>query len=451
MSNKSLIQNLANVNLQANKEGFKKIKAFNMNFGPQHPAAHGVLRMILQLNGETIEKVDTHIGLLHRGTEKLIETKKYLLGLPYFDRLDYCSMLAQEHAYCLSVESLNYSENNNLYNLTLRTLFDELTRILNHLLALACHALDVGSMSSIFWAFEEREYIMEFYERVSGARMHAVFYRPFDYHNGYITKTFMHDILLFSRNCIRTLNEMHNVLTYNKIWKQRLINVGLIGLNEVKSYSLTGVLARSTGFKTDLRLRKVNTYGSYYNLNFQTFLGWNGDCFDRYLIRLSEMVESLNIINQIVSDKLNIQKNTFIFKSMDLNEISSNTKAINSTNLDIVLKRDTKILKFLVNEKKNLKSYDFLKMINILIHFKKWTSGAHKLKKNISFRSIESPKGEFGVTVVGTDSSVPFRCKIRSPSYYNLRLVSKIAKGHFLADLVTIIGTIDIVFGEVDR
>ena len=205
------------INFKVNKEGLKKVKSFTLNFGPQHPAAHGVLRMILQLNGEVIEKVDTHIGLLHRGTEKLIESKKYLLGLPYFDRLDYCSMLAQEHTYCLALESLNYTENNNLYNLNIRTLFDELTRILNHLLALACHALDVGSMSSIFWAFEEREYIMEFYERVSGARMHAAFYRPFEFSNGFLTNSFLHDILLFSRSCITTLNEMHNVLTYNKI------------------------------------------------------------------------------------------------------------------------------------------------------------------------------------------------------------------------------------------
>ena len=281
MLNKTLLQSLPEYNLRINKEGLKKLKTFSLNFGPQHPAAHGVLRMILQLNGEVIEKLDTHIGLLHRGTEKLIETKKYLLGLPYFDRLDYCSMLVQEHTYCLALEHLNFIENNNLHNLNIRTLFDELTRVLNHLLAISCHALDVGSMSSIFWAFEEREYIMEFYERLSGARMHAALYRPFEFNNTFIDKTFLHDILLFSRNCIISLNEIHNVLTYNKIWKQRLIGIGLISIEEVKSYSLSGVLARSVGLKIDLRLNKINTYGNYYNLTFKTFVGWNGDSFDR--------------------------------------------------------------------------------------------------------------------------------------------------------------------------
>jgi len=418
VTNKTIFQQwtLSKDPLKNNK---KQIKSLNLNFGPQHPAAHGVLRMILQLNGEVIEKIDTHIGLLHRGTEKLIENKKYLLGLPYFDRLDYVSMLVQEHAYCLSIEHLNFSINNNNYNLSVRTLFDELTRILNHLLALSCHALDVGSMSSIFWAFEEREKIMEFYERLSGARMHAAFYKPFEFNNGFLSDTFLNDIVEFSRGCLTTLNEIHNALTYNKIWKQRLIHIGIINKDDVRSYNLTGVMARSVGFKQDLRLNKSITYGSYYNLNFKTFIGWNGDCFDRYLIRLNEMVESLNIINQIILN-------------------SFPTKLLNNN-----------ILKFLVKEK-NLNSFNFLKMSSVLEHFKYWSSGTN-LNRGFSFRSVESPKGEFGVSIVGSDSSIPYRCKIRSPSYYNLKLLSKLSKGHYLADLVTLIGTIDIVFGEIDR
>ena len=218
INNKTILESIQNLSINNSKgvNKLKSIKSFNLNFGPQHPAAHGVLRMVLQLNGEIIEKLDTHIGLLHRGTEKLIESKKYLLGLPYFDRLDYCSMLIQEHTFCLGLESLNSLENNNVYNLNLRTILDELTRILNHLLAVSCHALDIGSMSSIFWAFEEREFIMELYERLSGARMHAAFYRPFNFSKGFLNIETLYSITSFSSKCLITLNEIHNVLTYNK-------------------------------------------------------------------------------------------------------------------------------------------------------------------------------------------------------------------------------------------
>ena len=456
INNKTILESIQNLSINNSKGNnkLKTIKSFNLNFGPQHPAAHGVLRMVLQLNGEIIEKVDTHIGLLHRGTEKLIESKKYLLGLPYFDRLDYCSMLIQEHTFCLGLESLNSLENNNVYNLNLRTILDELTRILNHLLAVSCHALDIGSMSSIFWAFEEREFIMELYERLSGARMHAAFYRPFNFSKGFLNIELLYSITSFSSKCLITLNEIHNVLTYNKSWKQRLINIGVLNLKDVTDYALTGVLARSAGVNMDLRLQKTATYGSYYYLTFQTFLGWNGDCFDRYLIRLTEMVESLTIINQIIGNSF-WKKSNLLYKEPLLNLSSKTIRDLYNTNLSELSNKNiisNKIIRFLLNDTTKIKSYQFLKMSNILSHFKEWTSGSTKLKKNITFKSVESPKGRFAVILVGDGmSSIPYRCKIRSPSLFNLQFLGKLAKGYYLTDLITLIGTIDIVFGEIDR
>lgn len=242
--------------VQRDNTTMKQIKTINLNFGPQHPAAHGVLRLILQLNGEIIEKLDPHIGLLHRGSEKLIEDRIYLQGLPYFDRFDYVSMLVQEHAYCLAIESLLGSYNYSSTFTQIRTLFDEITRLINHLLAIACHALDVGNMSSILWAFEEREKLMEFYERVSGARMHAAFYRPNEINLHAISTFLLEDILEFCRNFFTTLNEMHNVLTYNKIWKQRLVNIGIYSHKTCLDFGLTGVMSRSVGIKRDLRQSK---------------------------------------------------------------------------------------------------------------------------------------------------------------------------------------------------
>merc|ERR1712159_613823 len=283
------------------KTTLKQIKTINLNFGPQHPAAHGVLRLILQINGEVIERLDPHIGLLHRGSEKLIEDRIYLQGLPYFDRFDYVSMLAQEHSYCLAIESLLGNLNFNSSISQIRTLYDELTRILNHLLAVACHALDVGSMSSIFWAFEEREKLMEFYERISGARMHAAFYRPNDLNLHALSTFLLEDILEFNRNFLKTLNEMHNVLTYNKIWKQRLIGIGAYNYQTCLDYGLSGIMARSTGIKRDLRLSSLETYANYYYLNFRSYVGNHGDCYDRFLMRMGEMCESINISTQVIN------------------------------------------------------------------------------------------------------------------------------------------------------
>ena len=413
------------------KNDLKKIKTVNVNFGPQHPAAHGVLRLILQLNGEVIENMDPHIGLLHRGSEKLMEDKIYLQSLPYFDRFDYVSMMAQEHAYCLGIESLMGNSNYSSTFTQIRTLYDELTRILNHMLAISCHALDVGSMASIWWAFEEREKIMEFYERVSGARMHAAFYRPNEVNLKAVSNFLIEDIVEFIRNCFTTLSEIHNSLTYNKLWKQRLVNIGVYSYKTSLSYGLTGVMSRSVGLKRDLRLSKLETYSNYYYLNFRSFLGQHGDSYDRFLIRMNEMAESLNICNQVISK---IKTNKF------------NTHNHNNTKKTFLYNKH-EVLNYIKNFE-NVNSYS--SMEKLIKHFKNWSDG-FIIQPNWTYQSIESPKGEFGVSIVSDGTNKPYRCKVRSPSYQNLQALPQLAKGHFLADLVTLIGTIDIVFGEIDR
>ena len=418
----------------------KKIKTMNLNFGPQHPAAHGVLRLIVQLDGEIIEKTDTHIGLLHRGSEKLMEDKIYLQSLPYFDRFDYVSMMTQEHAYCLAIESLMGTTNYSATFVQIRTLYDELTRILNHMLAIACHALDIGSMSSVFWAFEEREKVMEFYERVCGARMHAAFYRPNEVNLHSISVFLLEDILEFTRNCFTTLNEMHNVLTYNKIWKQRLVNIGVYSVKTCLDYGLTGVMSRCVGIKRDLRISNLETYANYYYLNFRSYLGQHGDSFDRYLIRMNEMSESLNIINQVISNitkfnKINIKKKK---KSNNFNEFTTiSTHSI----LKHVYPRN-------FNQSNNKTNYN--SMENLINHFKFWSEG-FAINTGWTYQAVESPKGEFGVTLISNSSNKPYKCKVRSPAYHHLQLLPAVSKGHFLADLAALIGTVDIVFGEIDR
>jgi len=433
--NRSIFQ-LWKPSILKNDLDLKKLKTINVNFGPQHPAAHGVLRMIVQLNGELVENVDPHIGLLHRGSEKLMEDRIYLQSLPYFDRFDYVSMLTQEHAYCLAVESLLGTTNYSSTFVQVRALYDELTRVLNHMLALACHALDVGSMSSIFWAFEEREKIMEFYERVSGARMHAAFYRPNEVNLHAITTFLVEDILEFIRNCFTTLNEMHNVLTYNKIWKHRLVNVGSFSQKTCLDYGLTGVLSRSVGIKRDLRLSKLETYSNYYYLNFRSFLGQHGDCYDRFLIRMNEMVESLNICNQLIYKITKFNKN-----------ISS--KDVNNKNFTL---SPHNVLKFLDSKSYNKinNHNNYTTMEDLINHFKYWSEG-FVVKPNWTQVFIEAPKGEFGCSLISDGTNQPYRCKVRSPAYHNLQLLPEISKGHFLADVVALIGTIDIVFGEIDR
>lgn len=384
-----------------------------------------------------MEKIDPHIGLLHRGTEKLMEDKIYLHSLPYFDRFDYVSMLIQEHAYCLGIEAMLGTTNYNATFVQVRTLFDELTRILNHMLAVACHALDVGSMSSVFWAFEEREKIMEFYERVSGARMHAAFYRPNEVNLNAISSYLLEDIIDFVKNCFITLNEMHNVLTYNKIWKHRLINIGTYSYKTCLDYGLTGVMARCTGIKRDIRLDKLETYANYYFLNFRSFLGLKGDSYDRFLIRMCEMTESLNIINQVINNitKRNVNKEQNYLKT------SLNTN-INSH----------QIIKYFTKKNWNQSNFknEYISMEALINHFKYWSEG-FSVKSNWTYQAVESPKGEFGVSITSDGTNKPYKCKVRSPAYHHLNVLASLSKGHLLADLVTLMGTIDIVFGEIDR
>ena len=389
----------------------KKIKNFTINFGPQHPAAHGVLRLVLELKGEIVERADPHIGLLHRGTEKLIEYKTYLQALPYFDRLDYVSMMSQEHSYCLAVEKL-VNVKVPLRAQYIRVLFAEITRILNHLLAVGCHAMDVGAMTPFLWSFEEREKLMEFYERVSGARMHAAYYRPGGVSMD-IPAGLLNDIYLFVEQFNLRLLEVEEMLTENRIWKQRLVDIGVVSASDACDWGFSGVMLRGSGIKWDLR--KSQPYEIYDSLNFNIPTGSNGDCFDRYLIRIFEMKESLKIITQC------------------LNEIP----------LGIVKSSDNKLTP---PSRKNLKK----SMESLIHHFKIYTQG-FVVPFNEVYAASEAPKGEFGVYLISNNTNRPYRCKIKAPGFSHLQALDFMSKGHLIADVVTIIGTQDIVFGEVDR
>lgn len=403
-----------------------------LNFGPQHPASHGVLRLILQLNGELIERADSHIGFLHRGTEKLIEQKTFLQAMPYFDRLDYVSMMAQEHAFCLAVESLLNTTSYTSAYVQIRVMFDELTRLLNHFLAISTHSLDVGNMTPLFWAFEERERIMEFYERVSGARMHAAFYRPNDIDWSGLNYQFFLDVSLFTRDCFKSLTEIFTTLTTNKIWKTRLVNIGSISYSEAITYGATGVTLRSTGFKKDLRFLRSDTYSYYWYLTIKGFVGKRGDSYDRFLIRIREMYESINIIFQIISNLV------ITFK---------NFNKTNQNKFDFFY-----FLNFMYPNyfnKLNFKT-KYVSMESLIDHFKYYSEGL-KLPNGFVYQSIEAPKGEFGVSLISDGSNNPFRCKIRTPAFQHLNVLQRMVQGHFFADMITVLGSQDIVFGEVDR
>lgn len=411
----------------------RRIKSFVLNFGPQHPAAHGVLRLVLQLNGELVERSDPHVGFLHRGTEKLIEYRTYLKSLPYFDRLDYVSMMTQEHAFCIAIESLSKTISYTALYVQIRVLFDELTRIMNHLLCLSCHSMDVGNLSPVFWAFEERERLMEFYERVSGARMHAAFYRPNDIDWTGLNYQFFLDVSLFSRDCFKTLTEIFTVLTTNRIWKSRLVNVGSLNLNDVLSTGITGPISRSVGVKKDIRFNKSETYAHYWFLSIQGYLGKRGDSYDRFLIRLREMYESLNIVFQILSNITVLSDNAFTNQQRSQTNFFSFFNSINALQF-AKLNHDTK----------------HTSMETLINHFKHYSEGI-RVPKGFVYKAIEAPKGEFGVSLVSDGTSKPYRCKIRTPSFHHMQALSRMTHGHYLADLVTIIGTLDIVFGDVDR
>jgi NADH dehydrogenase (ubiquinone) Fe-S protein 2 len=393
------------------KELNKELKNFTINFGPQHPAAHGVLRLILELDGEVVERADPHIGLLHRGTEKLIEHKTYLQALPYFDRLDYVSMMAQEHTYSLAVEKLASIKVPRRAQI-IRVLFAEITRILNHLLAVGCHAMDVGAMTPFLWAFEEREKLMEFYERVSGARMHSAYIRPggvsLDLPLG-----FLDDVYLFIDQFNYRLDEIEEMLTNSRIWKERLIDIGIVSSKKAVDWGFSGVMLRGSGITWDLR--KNQPYEIYSEIDFSIPVGNNGDCYDRYLIRVEEMRQSLKIIKACLNliNTGPIKSYNYKFNSPSRNEIKNS-------------------------------------MESIIHHFKFFTEG-YILPFNETYTATEAPKGEFGVYLISNNTEKPYRCKIKAPGFGHLQALNEMSKGHMIADVVTIIGTQDIVFGEVDR
>ena len=421
--------------MMQNSMSDRRVKSFVLNFGPQHPAAHGVLRLIVQLNNELVERADSHVGFLHRGSEKLMEYRTYLKSLPYFDRLDYVSMMTQEHAFCLAIESLSKTVSYTALYVQIRVLFDELTRIMNHLLALSCHSMDVGNLSPVFWSFEERERLMEFYERVSGARMHAAFYRPNEVDWTGLNYQFFLDVALFGRDCFKTLTEIFTTMTTNRIWKSRLVNVGSINLNDVISSSITGPLAKSVGVKKDIRFLKSETYAHYWFLSIQGYLGKRGDSYDRFLIRIREMYESLNIIFQILNNLTTLSSETL------------NSSSGNHANVNFFSFFDT-----LYGEKfsKLNRNTKYTSMESLINHFKHYSEGV-RVPRGFVYKAVEAPKGEFGVSLISDGTSKPYRCKIRTPSYHHMQLLSRMAQGHYFADLVTIIGTLDVVFGDVDR
>lgn len=389
----------------------EKVQNLTLNFGPQHPAAHGVLRLVMKMDGEKVIEADPHIGLLHRGTEKLIEGKTYLQALPYFDRLDYVSMMSQEHAYCLAVEDLVNAQVP-LRAQYIRCLFGEITRIMNHLLALTTHAMDVGALTPFLWAFEEREALFEFYERVSGARMHAAYFRPggvaYDLPLGLCD-----DIWKFSENFASRIDEIEELLTANRIWKQRLVDIGVVTADQAQALGFTGVLLRGSGVSWDLR--KSQPYDAYRNFDFDVPVGTTGDCYDRYLIRIEEMRESLRIIHAAISTLP-----------------SGNHK--------------TDDFKFSPPKRGSLKN-----SMEGLIHAFKYYTNCLSIAPSETYKCVEAPKGEFGVYLVSDGSNRPYRCGIRAPGFAHLQGLQAMSQNHMLADLVTIIGTQDIVFGEIDR
>ncbi len=395
------------------KDLIKNLKNFTINFGPQHPAAHGVLRLVLELDGEVVKRADPHIGLLHRGTEKLIEYKTYIQALPYFDRLDYVSMMAQEHTYSLAIEQLANIQIPKRAQI-LRVIFCEITRILNHLLAVGCHAMDVGAMTPFLWAFEEREKLMEFYERVSGARMHSAYIRPGGLASD-IPLGLLDDIYLFCVQFAIRLDEIEEMLTNNRIWKQRLVDIGVVSAKDALEWGLSGVLLRGSGILWDLR--KTQPYEIYSELEFSIPVGTNGDCFDRYLIRIEEMRQSINIIQQ------------------SLNKLSKHSTPIKTFN----------------NKVNSLSRFETKKtMEGVIHHFKLFTEGFN-VPFGETYTATEAPKGEFGVYLISNNTDKPYRCKIKAPGFGHLQALDMMAKNHMIADVVTIIGTQDIVFGEIDR
>ncbi len=388
-----------------------QIKPLTINFGPQHPAAHGVLRMVMEMDGEIVRRIDPHIGLLHRGTEKLIEHKTYLQAMPYFDRLDYVSPMCQEHAFVLAVEKLLGLEVPARAQY-IRVLFDEITRILNHMLTSPAYAMDLGAVTPFLWAFEERELLMEFYERVSGARLHAAYYRPGGVHQD-LPAGLLEDILAWAARFPRIIDDIETLLTDNRIFKQRLVDIGGVSAADAIALGFTGPMLRASGVAWDLR--KSQPYMVYDKMDFDIPVGTNGDCYDRYLVRVAEIRQSLRIIDQAV-------------RQMPEGPIAS---------------QDRKITPPPRGEMKH-------SMEALIHHFKLYTEGVH-VPAGETYTAIEAPKGEFGVYLVSDGSNRPYRCKIRAPGFAHLQAMEFCSKGYMLADSVAILGSMDIVFGEIDR
>ncbi|XP_022108528.1 NADH dehydrogenase [ubiquinone] iron-sulfur protein 2, mitochondrial-like [Acanthaster planci] len=389
----------------------KDVSNLVINFGPQHPAAHGVLRLVLELSGETVMRADPHIGLLHRGTEKLIEYKTYLQALPYFDRLDYVSMMCNEQAYSLAVEKLL---NINIPDRAkwIRVLFAEITRIANHVMAVTTHALDVGAMTPFFWMFEEREKTFEFYERVSGARMHAAYIRPGGVQQD-MPLGLMDDIYEWAKKFSLRIDELEEMLTNNRIWKDRLIDIGVVTAEDALNYGFSGVMLRGSGIKWDLR--KTQPYETYDQIDFDIPIGTHGDCYDRYLCRVEEMRQSLRIVDQCLNKMPEGEV------KVDDNKVSPPKRAEMKESMEALIH-----------------------------HFKLYTEG-YQVPPGATYTVIEAPKGEFGVYLVSDGTSRPYRCKIKAPGFAHLAGLDMVSKGHMLADAVAIIGTLDVVFGEIDR
>jgi len=387
------------------------LKNMTINFGPQHPAAHGVLRLVLEMDGEVIERADPHIGLLHRGTEKLMEYKTYLQALPYLDRLDYVSPMCQEHAYCLAIEKLLKCQVP-IRAQYIRVLFSEITRILNHIMAITTQALDVGAMTPLLWLFEEREKMMEFYERVSGSRMHSAYFRTGGVHQD-LPKGLLEDIAKFADGFCKYVDDLESLLTENRIFKQRMVGIGVVSKEEALDWGFSGPMIRGSGIAWDLR--KSQPYEVYGKMEFDVPIGKNGDSYDRYLIRVEEMRQSIRIIKQCI-------------EQIPEGEISS------------------------LNHKASPPKREAMKhsMEALIHHFKLYTEGYH-VPAGECYGSVEAPKGEFGVYIIADGSNKPYRARFRAPGFAHLQALDFMVKGHMLADVVTIISTQDIVFGEVDR
>ncbi|MEK9903648.1 MAG: NADH-quinone oxidoreductase subunit D [Rhodospirillales bacterium] len=387
------------------------IKNYTINFGPQHPAAHGVLRMVMELDGEIVDRIDSHIGLLHRGTEKLIEYKTYLQAMPYFDRLDYVAPMSQEHAYCLAVEKLLgiAPPPRGQY---VRVLFAEISRVLNHLLNITAFAMDVGAMTPMLWGFEQREKLMEFYEGVSGARLHAAYFRPGGVHQD-LPAGMLDEISAWCDQFPKFVDDMRHLLDGNRIFKQRTVDVGIVSAKDAIDWGFTGPMLRGSGVAWDLR--RSQPYDVYDQFDFDVPIGKNGDCYDRYVCRVEEMAQSLKIIRQCIAAMPD----------------------------GPVLAEDAKIAPPRRGDMKQ-------SMEALIHHFKLYTEGFH-VPPGETYTAVEAPKGEFGVYLVSDGTNKPYRCKIRAPGFAHLQAMEFCSKGHMLADSVAILGSMDIVFGEVDR